>query len=243
MARRHIGLGMAAAALLACAASASALTLNPGFFGSDLIVTAEDGVNPGLDEVIRNPLAVPYQTTESAVDGPAGAGASFDLWDAGFQMDFDLTSPGGGSFGYGESLIRIYFEVDAAVDYQILGSYDAVDPDAGRAEFGVDLQDVTGGTTLFLGLQESLVTPDESFVVGGAGGDTTNLLAGSAIGTLLPGREYSFLAYARLGSQGDGLPGTVSGFARLVLVPEPATALLLASGLLALAARRRARPR
>ena len=48
-------------------------------------------------------------------------------------MDLDLTRPGGGTLGFGQALIRIYFSVDAPVDYRIEGSFAATDPDAGRA--------------------------------------------------------------------------------------------------------------
>lgn len=238
MLRSRIGVLLATGVLFADA-GASALTLNPGFFGSDLIVTAEDGVNPGLGEVIRNPVAVPYQTTEAATDGAASASADFDLSDAGFAMDFDLAEQGGGSNGWAVSQFRIYFAVDAPTGYEILGAYSALDPDGGGASLGFELHDATAGVYLFSSYQDSLSTPNESFVVGGSGGDSGNLLAGSAVGTLLPGHEYSFFAYARIEGRGTAQPGTATGFAGLVLVPEPASGLLLAAGMLALARGRR----
>jgi hypothetical protein len=233
---RVIGL---AAGLLLQAASASALTveLNPGFFSTDLQVRAEDGA---ASEAIRNPVALPFLASESVAEGAAASSAGFDLSSGGFEISFGLARPGGGSFGRAESLAHVYFSVDVEVAYAIGGSFGAIDPDGADATFVVELIEIRGvaSDTLFFSRQESTHTPDESFVAGGAGGDSVNELLGSAAGTLLPGREYQFFFHALLGAQeAPSQPGTASGFARISFVPEPATGLLLAAGLLALARR------
>jgi hypothetical protein len=226
-------------ALLLQAGSASALTvaLNPGFWSTDVQVRAEHGP---ANEVIRNPDALPFLASESVVEGAAAAGATFDLSNAGFEIRFGLARPGGGTFGRGESLAHVYFSVDEEVAYAIDGSFGAIDPDGADAIFVVELIEIRGvaSDTLFFSRQESTHTPDQSFVVGGAGGDSVNELLGSAAGTLLPGREYQFFFHALLGAQqAPSQPGTASGSARITFVPEPATGLLLAVGGLVLARR------
>ena len=224
-----------------CGASASALsvTLNPGIYTSELSVRAEDGTR---SEVVRQPSVVPDLISDSVASGAASSAATFDLSARGFETRFDVTNLGTANTGFSDSITRIHFSVDTAVDYRIEGRYDAIDPDGEWAVLAVGLTDYTGGgvITLFSNAQRSTHTPDESFVVGGRGGDNANELLGSATGTLLPGRDYFFFVNALLGTQNPPTPtGTATGFARIVFVPEPGTGLLLATGLVLACGRRR----
>lgn len=68
-------------------------------------------------------------------------------------------------------------------------------------------------------------------------GDYLNLLSGSATGTLLPGHEYSvsFGAWINTLELVTDPGATAAGSLSLIFVPEPASLLLLASGVAALA--------
>ena len=82
----------------------------------------------------------------------------------------------------------------------------------------------------FENLQGSLSTPNERLLLGETGGDTFNVLTGSATGFLRPNTQYvlmyGFILQKKLA--GATPPATASGFMHLAFVPEPTTALLLA---------------
>jgi hypothetical protein len=169
------------------------------------------------------------------------SGASFAT------LVFDLSSP---SFtiaweyqGTAMSSPTLRFTVGADLAYELEGSFAA--EAASLVQFRGALRDHTTGVFLFQNEQLSLRTPDESFALGQAGGDTINTLAGSLQGVLLAGHEYSLAAIARVASPSlDDVSGThARGSLRLLFVPEPATAALVALGLVALAARQRPRIR
>jgi hypothetical protein len=129
------------------------------------------------------------------------------------------------------------------MNYLLEGVY-ATPDDEGRYFWQIaSLLDTTTSSSLFYGRQESRATPSESFTLGLEEGDYHNFVSGSLTGALVAGREYG-LHYQNWIQDPFLLQPTNSasatGFLRLtVVVPEPGTGLLLLTGLLSLALRRR----
>jgi len=207
--------------LQAAVAGAVPLTLNRGIYTSEVWVRADDVTRT---EVVSYPTAVPFLRTDVVADGLASASSTFDLTHGGFEISFEVTRPGTENYGFADSLVRFHFSVDAEVDYRIEGNYTAVDPDAEHSVFAVSLVDLTDGAyeTLFDSRQHSTNTPNESFTVGGTGGDNLNSLRGTASGTLESGREYFFFFNALIGAQSPPTrPATAYGSASITFVSPP----------------------
>jgi PEP-CTERM motif len=188
---------------------------------------------------------LPFVYTHSVTQGGSAATANYDLSSRGFSITFEhartggapqadpLLTPTAGSTG------SVRFTVDQDVDYQITGMYSAQDLAGRRILFSVGLTEGLR-TQVFYSQQVSDQTPNESFVLGGPGGDIgsdENFVEGSAVGTLIAGRIYRFDYDASLHVSPDATtePATATGFVNLVFVPEPSTAALMALGMIALA--------
>jgi len=230
-----------AVAVLACAAlaclpgSAAAVdvTLNPASF----VDTAASDL--GLDSLTSNPVTVPSAVNDLAIDGGSSSATGVAISHGGFDLSFDHTRTGVLD-ALATSSGEIFFAVDATVDFTITGTYTASDADGRQTIQYVLLQQVSG-PNLFFSYQESRATPDESFSVGNTGGDFFNQVVGSATGTLLPGELYRLIFFNGIEASPSAASGsaTATGSLTLTLVPEPSSGLLLAAGLVALAARRR----
>ena len=136
----------------------------------------------------------------------------------------------------------IYFTPTANVDYLISGAYAAQDDDGRQFGLYAQIYDTTTSTQIYRSDQESFSTSNESFVLGGSGGDTNNFSFGSPAGTLIGGHTYfvyfdaGIVAYPTESS----VQADASGYVTLAFVPEPNTAALVIAGLLGLAGWRRA---
>lgn len=232
-----------AALLLAPAAQALTVTLDPGGWTTSLTDRALEGAFSSPTESTVSPSSFPESgTTPGATQGDSAASMDYSLSDAGFQIAFDQTVAipvGSGSQG----TAFVHFSVDENTLYEISGSYALSDSEGRGLYFRTSLYDITAApVTLFDSRQYSNHTPDESFTVGLLEGDTTNVLSGSATGILLAGHVYRFYADAALESYPD-VPRTTTasgtGSLVLALVPEPPLAALLGVALAGWGALRR----
>jgi hypothetical protein len=220
-------------------ASALTVTLNVGGT-SYLAATAQDGVS--ADTQYLYPAALPDLTNATATLSGASSTVYSDLSNAAFEISFDHVRTGSYQSA-AHATAFIYFSVDEDVDYLLEGTYTAIDPDGRRVVQQAGLYDFTAGSGLFSNTQHSDATPNETFTLGLAEGDAANGLAGSLTGTLIAGHEYRLQVTNYMQAVPSASPSgaSASGYTRLSFVPEPATALLLLSGALAITARRELR--
>lgn len=94
---------------------------------------------------------------------------------------------------FAEAYQSLYFTADANTTYSLSGSYQATDlTTAGGLYYWTYLYDFSGGGYLAYSSQQSESTLNESFVLGGAGGDSDNYFAGSLSGNLIAGHSYQW---------------------------------------------------
>ena len=181
-----------------------------------------------------------------------------DYTDSGSEVTFE-TSFNHKRFGYPEGYSQsrgiLQFTVASDTTYELSGNYNV---DHGRGVSGRTvlrsyLGDATGSTYWVNSEQESKSTGNESFVLGGSGGDEFNYFSGSLSGALVPGQtyEFSFEALTEAHHPDDDTGATASGMVTLKIgggapeeddraVPDSgATAVLMGLALLGLAAARR----
>lgn len=216
--------------LAAGGASALEVSLNVSAT-SALRTEAWDPAGPAsaLDDVF--PENLPYASTSTSPAAEAFAESDYVLSNSGFDITFDHIRPSAnGGHAYSEGDIQ--FAVDEDVPFAAAGTYAASDPSAHRIRLEVSLFDLTLGEFVFISSQESVSTPNESFTLGGLGGDASNQATGSLTGTLLVGHEYGLYyraAFETVGSAAASAPA--AGAVTLSFIPEPGTGLLLTAGL------------
>lgn len=145
------------------------------------------------------------------------------------------------------------FTADATVSYEFSGLYRVTDVDVdkpGNVVLYSYLYDLTKREYSYRSDQRSSATANESFVMGGTGGDASNIFAGSLSGTLEAGHQYTWYWYIFTQASADTDSGAsavgnitmkIGGGAPSTGVPDSGTtvALLgLALGGLALVRRR-----
>ncbi|MBW2267847.1 MAG: PEP-CTERM sorting domain-containing protein [Deltaproteobacteria bacterium] len=222
--------------------SASALTVTLNGSGTSYLTsTATDVSGPSSSETV-NPAALPYSYTSTNVDGGASSESVYALTNAGFDITLDhsrVSALNSSAISYG----NIRFSVDQNIDYVASGSYSAVDSGGRQIYLNMNMYDVTASATVFQSFQLSEATPNESFTLGGSGGDSSNQLLGSLTGTLIAGHEYSlnYNAFIKAYPTASTSGATASGSVSLTFIPEPSTALLLGLGLIGFGASRRRR--
>ena len=145
-----------------------------------------------------------------------------------------------------------FFSIDSDLNYSISGFLTIDDVAiAGDSYLRAFILDRTTLSMLFDSMQFSEATVDESFVLGGSGGDYGNRLIGASTGTLLAGHVYMFgidmFTRSTPWSEPDSaFDGGSSGRGNITLtigsVPEPGTVGLLMIGVVGLAAARRRKP-
>lgn len=176
-------------------ASSYTITLDP-------VVSSSFYCN-SADTIFYNPATVlttlqPFSTVvQSSAIGGTACDLAVDLTNEFFRLSATKLerSPGSPDTRFAESGSAIRFSVDTQVSYEIDGwlNVDDVADDAGGVILRIQLATVNefGASTIFYeSTQISYSTVDQSFVIDGTVGDTTNIEMGSRIGILDPGITY-----------------------------------------------------
>jgi len=214
--------------------------------------------NDDLGPIVAFPFSA--SSTATTLNGDSSSGVVYDFQGSGdsasFLFEFDQTRLGNTGLGSGTAAGgQIDFTVSTVSHYTLDGFFNM--QGVGRTNLGARVQDrpVIGGPVeqVYTSFQRSLVTPNESFLIGGLGGDTFSQQTGDLPGLLLPGHEYSFIYGLDLGSQSLTDTGAAGiGELNFIInpgapddsgtnpVPEPSSiALLLTGGLCLIGYRRR----
>lgn len=234
----RLGVVLAAVALslfqaaLTDTALAFSTTLNEG---TRLVVWA------GSISTTLNPTDLPYVDNATQDSEENSATASYVLLNEGFSVEMDHTrSAAEGS--YAESFGYIYFHVDEDISYRAQAFYTVVDPEGRQVYLYSYLKDETLDEDIYYSRQLSESTVNESFALGGSGGDSLNENTGSLSGTLIAGHDYELFYDGFVSAlSSPASSATASGTFTLQL-PEPKHSLLSLISLMViagLAARRR----
>jgi hypothetical protein len=238
-----------AALLAAWSGAASALTVS--ILGGSGRNDARDlsAPVPPFDAVTLQAFASPPFASGPVVAavGASHATTAYTFTNEYFLLEFSLARSGNGTGGYARSqdFDTFAFMLDEPVYATVSGMFDVSDTGAGDLVwFQALLQHQL--TSLHHTSVQSRTTPNESFVVGQAGGDFLNQIEGPTTNLLSAGVAYQvqWLAWLLDDRTDPGDTGaTASGHIRIDFtpIPEPTTAALLAAGLAALGwSRRRA---
>lgn len=222
-------------------ATAYTITLNGGGT-TELLTRGNDRVDERVEE-FAYPTVLSYSYTSTSIDGGSSSRSVYGLSNDGFNITFDhsRTSP---KFSEGRSWGYIYFSVDQDVTYSAAGAYSAIDPSGLLIFQNAWLHDLDLASDTFKYAQGSASTPNESLILGEAGGDgATNIVQiGSLTGTLIAGHEYRFWYDHYIQAwPSSGASATSSGYVSLSFsaIPEPSTGLLLGIGLIGLTLRKK----
>jgi len=149
---------------------------------------------------------------------------------------------------FADGIASMSFTVAKDSSYKLSGQYEVDDfGQPGYVGFYSVLYDVTERSYLFRNSQVSESTIDESFSIGGVGGDSSNLISGSLTGALIAGHRYSWEWQALTGTSQKRASASAiaTGFFQLDIVegapvPDGGSTMTLAGfALLALFAIRR----
>lgn len=213
----------------------------------DLGIGADYASDNEVPQWAHNTMAtVPFSAVEMVEQGGGRNTTTYDFDQTGdsahFLFDFDhFRMPGQNSFVESIGFIRFDVPGDSPpLSYAFSGSY-AASPSY-ILEMTVRLTDRTTGDDLFFNHQWSQFTSDESFTLGGLGGDFQSILEGDIEGVLVPNRQYKLnYRYLTFNSPPVAQGGVAQGTLELQITPEPASGLLVLAGALATVSRRRGR--
>ena len=204
---------------------------------------AGDGVGPNVTNVA--PFASPPYASGpvTAVDGGGTSTTTYTFTNASWRIDFVHIRPGNpsGTYVWSDDFLPgpgVTFRVSEPVVVLVSGAYDVADTGAGDSVwYDVKLWGNGYTTLLHETYNQSAMTPNESFVVGEAGGDQQNYVIGNRVHVLVPGVTYALEWYAgiqdgRLDPGDNGASAT--GSYHIDFLPEPSSELMLAGGVAAL---------
>ena len=197
---------LAVVAVCTAPADASIVTISSNY----VVAEANDGFASNYD--IFSGTSIPTSTPLSAVAGAASSDVDIHYYTLGGQTilnnQFDFVRTGdyaSYSYIYNGST---HFSVDADTTYDLSGFIDVTDVgDAGRVYMFGFLFDVTTHSYAAYSEQESLNTQNESFTLGGAGGDNAHTFSGSLTGTLIAGHSYEWYYNTLIQADPDGDSG------------------------------------
>lgn len=231
--------------------ASAAVILNPPHHLDTLLeVTAYQSVNNVTGSLM--PVALPFGDSHTAIRGDETSSASYDLTDSRFTIDFTHVGNsvrfrfGGQTHQDGVTTFSsVRFSVDVDTPYTITGNYAAAG--ARRKYFSVSLTTASSLTPVYESIQDTQAgqSSSESFVVGGADGDSFNSLTGSATGMLTAGERYTFWLFSSLSNEVIAPPVTAAGSGSVSLfigavttpIPLPPAVVLLGTALLGIALR------
>ena len=206
----------------------AAITLNDGGVTDLQAVSRDTNISISNTIIDTTPTSLPFSATnQTATVGASTSTASYNL----SQSLFSITGSGtraGLLDSRSNTQGNIFFSVSVNTPYALTGQIAAVDPGsvAKFVQLEVRLSDVNTTAELFHNLQESFGTVDQTFIVGGSGGNQTNQLSGSSSGTLLAGHRYQFFYGNSIYAGNTGDPATFTSNYQLSFVPEPSSAVL-----------------
>jgi hypothetical protein len=174
------------------AGTAQAITINT----TDVGLYSNDQLGSAVFQNF-NDTAIPTFTTVSVDDGANYNVNTIDWSISGGQtiLSLDMNQRRTGRvYSYDRTNYnQLLFTANVSEPYQLSGYYSATDSGAsGHLRLYARLTDQTAGVDLFWNKQESLVTTNEQFVLGGTGGDFANTLVGSLTGNVIAGHQYVF---------------------------------------------------
>lgn len=201
------------------------------------------GVGTGTQVIEEhNPNSAPFTQTVTASMGQSTSISTFTISDTLIEMlivEHSRASSAGGQPAFADTTMNINFSVDQDVRYVLSGRYDALGGDSDKMDQLGEVRLAQGASeTLFRNLQRTTDSSVASFVLGEEEGDAVNYLTGSLTGTLTAGTTYFFGASAFTQGFPPTESGSATGYVRLQLIPEPATGIMLAFGLVALGIRK-----
>lgn len=230
------------AVLLALVTPAARASFTIG--SSTLDVVSGDTTATSTNTLSAGPL--PWTDSHSVSTIFGSAATQYNFGTSGLQTDLDFQFQhvrSGLQYAYDYSQGSLTFSLTNNGTYDLTGDYKLFGAD--YVGMQVTLYDQTTSTMLFENQQASVDTPNESFTLGGVGGDLTPTLSGSPSGSLIGGHVYELTYLYMINSDLSDASfnaATADGYLHLVTkeeIPEPATLALLIAGLTPALGRRR----
>ena len=243
-----------AAVLLLVLASSAVLTGSAGALQITLLTSGPDqsiiqplarGPTTPIDRVNAYIYELGEGASGTASSGQSTASAAWNLSASEFLITASLSRDPAGAAGLAQVVANIWFSVDQEIEYEIVGAMRTMDPVAGIVELVGFLQESPhSGNYAYYSRQDSRATPNESFSLGGTGGDFSNAFGGSPSGTLTAGVWYQLWFEASMETRfASAVPASGTAHLSLTFIPEPSTVFLLGLGILGIAAVNRLSPR
>lgn len=210
-------------------------------------VQALDGPNNNIANEIAQ--TIPFAGGAFAGAGASSAFVSLNFSQAGSTVDLNYNFNLNRTGLAGRAIVNNFnsMKITPSVDmtYEASGSMAVTDggDGFGEVDFNASLS-TFGGGDVFTSSQQSQFTTNESFEIGGSGGDSFNYFTGSLTGTLQAGVTYIWFVQSDINSLAaspTGATATGNWNLKLTAVPEPTSLILFAAFTTPLAFNRRRR--